>query len=171
MRNRSNNSVNTSSNRQGTENSNKVSRRNKKKSAKPVGHTQGSTGGRVPLGTGSTSGGTDRSRAHQVQRFRAGRARRSTRKNKSQQSCGTPGQFYGTQSTVLELGTVLTVKLTVEPLTFCLKPEHKNINNKKPKNSKKHQKSKKGNQTKPFGAKQNKTKGYTKPQEEFFGQE
>jgi len=165
MKNRSNYSVNTSKNKAVTINSNKVRTDFFEESDRPVGHTQGSTRKAVQASTRSTSGGTSRRRAQQGQRFRAGRAR----KNKSQESCGTSlGQSSGIQSTISELETVLTVKLALEPLTFCGKPETNNINNRSKPNSQRHQKSKNWNQPKPSGAKTNKTKGYMRPQAEIF---
>jgi hypothetical protein len=165
MKNKSNYSVNKSRNKTVTNNSNKVRTGIFAESVKPVGHTQGSTGKPVGAGTRSTSGGTSRRRAHQVQRFRAGRAR----KNKSQESCGTSlGQSSGIQITISELETVLTVKLTLEPLTFCGKPETNSINKRSKPNSQRHQKSKNWNKAKPSGANKDKTKGYTRPQAEKF---
>ena len=75
-------------------------------------------------------------------------------------------QSSGIQITISELETVLTVKLTLEPLTFCDKPDN-NKSNKRPKpNSQGRQKSKKGIQKKSSGAKVDKTKGYKGKQAE-----
>jgi hypothetical protein len=165
MKNRSNYSVKTSKNKAVCINSNKVRPDFFEESDKSVGRTQSSTGKAVQAGTRSTSGCTSRRRAQQGQRFRAGRAR----KNKSQQSCGTSfGQSSGIQSTISELETVLTVKLTLEPLTFCVKTDNNKFNKRAKPNSQGRQKSKNKNQAKPSGANTNKTKGYTLPKSEKF---
>jgi hypothetical protein len=56
----------------------------------------------------------------------------------------------------------------LEPLTFCVKTDNNKINKRAKPNSQGRQKSKNKNQTKPSGAKTNKTKGYTLPKSEKF---
>jgi hypothetical protein len=171
MKNRSNR-VNTSKKHTVSENSNKVRPDFFEESVKSVGQAQGSTRKAVQAGTRSTSGGTNRRRAQQGQRFRAGRARKNRSQQscgKSQQSCGTSfGQSSGIQITISELETVLTVKLNLEPLTFCIKTDNNKFNKGAKPNSQGRQKSKNKNQAKPSGAKTNKTKGYRLPKSEKF---
>jgi hypothetical protein len=171
MKNRSN-SVNTSKKHTVIKNSNKVRPDFFEESDKSVGQAQGSTRKAVQAGTRSTSGCTSRRRAQQGQRFRAGRARKNRSQQscgKSQQSCGTSfGQSSGIQITISELETVLTVKLTLEPLTFCGKTDNNKVNKRTKANSQGRQKSKNWNKAKPSGANTNKTKGYTVTQSEKF---